>query len=336
MSDDQPPPRLSTRVRAVTGGDGVLSTGSRSVLATGQNKGRRILFFAIVVILTVGLAAVWSFVAQRQLTTSVTAQQADDLVHARKSFELVRSVIQDNLQSQCRVMVEDPRLKSTLATEGMDEATVADILADLGKLRRTGFLIVLSAEGRVFAQAGADELRGLDLSASSVFKKAQSSPEAVVGSWVINGKIMDLSLTAVKFDTQIIAYLVVGQTVDQRLLAGVATQSGVGVATAIGNKVAMSSSDSVAKAVAAAATEAGTFENRVFDVEGQSYLASISELEETAQTKPRLVIVKPLDSAQTVFETLKWMIFVPPLLVFIAVLFSMTGGRRTIVVTRAP
>ncbi|HEY5938094.1 MAG TPA: hypothetical protein VIU61_25765 [Kofleriaceae bacterium] len=322
-------------MRAVTAGDGVLTTGSRSVIATGQSRGRRFVFFAIVVLLTVGLAAVWSFMAQRQLTTSVTAQQADDLIHARKSFELVRSVIQDNLDSQCRVMVEDPRLKSTLATEGMDEATVADILSDLGKLRRTGFLIVLSPEGRVFAQAGADELRGLDLSASSVFKKAQSSPEAVVGSWVINGKIMDLSLTAVKFDTQVIAYLVVGRTVDQRLLAGVAAQSGVGVASAIGNKVVMSSSDSLASVVSAVASEPGTFDNRVFDVAGQRYVASVSELEETAQTKPRLVIVKPLE-APAAFETLKWMLFVPPLLVFIAVLFSMTGGRRTIVVTRAP
>ena len=323
-------------MRATTAGDGVLTTGSRSVLAAGPSKGRRVVFFLIVVVLTVGLAAVWSFVAQRQLATSIAAQQAGDVTPARKSFALVRSVIQDNLESQCRVMVEDPRLKATLATEGMDEATVADILADLGKLRRTGFLIVLSPEGRVFAQAGADELRGLDLSASSVFKKAQSSPEAVVGSWVINGKILDLSLTAVKFDTQVIAYLVVGRTVDQPLLAGVSAQSGAGVATAIGNKVVMSSGDAHASAIAMVANEPGTFDNRVFDVGGQRYLGSISELEETAQTRPRLVVVKPLEATPSAFDTLKWMLFVPPLLVFIAVLFSMTGGRRTIVVTRAP
>jgi len=84
------------------------------------------------------------------------------------------------------------------------------------------------------------------------------------------------------------------------------------------------------------ANEAGSFENRVFDVGGQRYLGSVSELEETAQAKPRLVIVKPLEATSSAFETLKWMLFVPPLLVFIAVLFSMTGGRRTIVVTRAP
>jgi hypothetical protein len=334
MSDDQPL-RL-TRSRAVTAGDGVVTTGGRNVIATGQRKGGRLVFFLIVALLTVGLAAVWSFVAQRQLTTAVATQQAEGLVHARKSFELVRSTIQANLESQCRVMVEDPRLKSTLATEGMDEATVADILTDLGKLRRTGFLIVLSPEGRVFAQAGAEELRGLDLSASSVFKKAQSSPEAVVGSWVINGKIMDLSLTAIRFDTQVIAYLVVGRSVDQALLVGVAEQSAVGVANAIGNKVVLASNDSLATVFSAVASEAGTFDNRVFEVDGQNYVASISDLEETAQTKPRLVIVKPLEAAQAGFETLKWMIFVPPLLVFIAVLFSMTGGRRTIIVTRAP
>lgn len=325
---------LPRSARAVTRGDGVLTTGGRNVVAT--SRASRVVFFVVVVLLTVGLAAVWSFVAQRHLATAITSQQSENLVHARKSFELVRSRIQEDLESQCRVLVEDPRLKSTLATEGMDEATVADILADLGKLRRTGFLIVLSPAGRVFAQAGADELRGLDLSASSVVKKAQSSPEAAVGSWVINGKIMDLAIVAIRFDASIIAYLAVGKSVDEGLLAGVAAQSGVAVASAIGNKVVMSSDHSLDTVVASIASELGTFDGRVFEIDGTRFVGSISELEETAQTRPRLVIVRPLATAQSAFETLRWMIFVPPLLVFIAVLFAMTGGRRTIVVTRAP
>ena len=296
-----------------------LTTGGRHLL-TDQPKGRRVLFFVIVIVLTVGLASVWTFVAQRELHTAVTAtataRDSETLVHARKSFELVRSRIQESLESQCRVMVEDPRLKSTLATEGMDEATVADILSDLGKLRRTGFLMVLSPEGRVFAQAGADELRGLDLSASSVFKKGQGTPEAVVGSWVINGKIMDLSLMAIRFDTSVIAYLVVGRSVDQDLLRGVADQSGVSVASAIGNKIVLASNDSLGNVFAAVASGAGATDGRVVEIAGQRYLASISDLEDTAQNKPRLVIVKPLDSMESAFERLGWMLLGPPLLVF--------------------
>ena len=333
MSMDRTSPPIS---RAVTGADRSLSTGGRTVRQSSGGRGGRLVFFLVVVVLTVGLAAVWTFMARRELTSSITTQQADNLVRAKRSFELVRSRIQKNLEAQCRVMVEDPRLKATLATEGMDEATVADILGDLGKLRRTGFLIVLSPEGRVFAQAGADELRGLDLSASSVFKKVQPSPEAVVGSWVINGKVMDLSIMSVRFDADVIAYLVVGSSVDQPLLAAVGEQSGTGVASAIGNKVVLASTPALAGVFATVAAEPGTFEGKLFEIEGESYLGSISELEETAQSRPRLVVVQALGAASTAFETLEWMLLVPPLLVLIAVLFSMTGGRRTIVVTRAP
>ena len=113
--------------------------------------------------------------------------------------------------------------------------------------------MVLSPEGRVFAQAGAEELRGLDLSGSSAVKKAQGSLEAVAGSWVIGGKIMDLSIMPVRFGSKPIAYLVVGQAVDQNILNAVADQSGVAVATATGQTVMLSApADTKTKAVFAA------------------------------------------------------------------------------------
>src|SRR5262249_12418101 len=177
----------------------------------------------LIIVLSVGLAAVWSLVALRQLSTSIVRESSTHLDRARRTFDLTRARTLDSLRAQARVMVEDPRLKSTLATDGVDEVTVADILGDLGKLRSTGFLIVLTPEGRVFAQAGADELRGLDLSGSSAVKKAQGSSDATVGSWVIGGKIFDLSLMPVRFGTAApISYLVVGQAVDQDLLNSLA------------------------------------------------------------------------------------------------------------------
>jgi len=233
-------------------------------------------------------------------------------------------------------MVEDPRLKSTLATEGMDEATVADILTDLGKLRGTGFLMVLSPEGRVFAQAGAEELRGLDLSGSIVVKSAQASPEAVMGSWVIGGKVLDLSIMAVHYGPSLLAYLVVGQSVDQALLKVLADRTGVAVASATGNRVVLaSSSDDQMKAVfATAAAQAGVFKERLLEIAGTTYVTAADELEHTPLSEQRLVFARPLADVETSFAPLKWMLFVPPLLILIAVLFSMAASRRTIIVTR--
>ena len=142
----------------------------------------------LIIALTIGVAAVWSLVATRQLSSAIVRESMGHLDRAKRTFDLTRARTLDSLRVQARVMVEDPRLKSTLATEGIDEVTVADILGDLGKLRGGGFLMVLTSDGRVFAQAGADELRGLDLSGSSAIKKAQGTSEAVAGSWVIGGK----------------------------------------------------------------------------------------------------------------------------------------------------
>jgi len=295
------------------------------------NAGR--VMSAAVIVLAVGVAAVWSFVARRQLETSIAQEAADHLEHARIAFQAARVRTLDNLRAHCRVMVEDPRLKSTLATEGVDEATIADILNDLAKLRRAGFLMILVPDGKVFAVAGADELRGLDLSESSPVKKARTSLEAVVGSWVIGGKVMDLSVMGVRFGTTPIAYLVVGQAVDQDLLKAVADQTGVAVASAIGETVTLSSSpgDALQPVVAAVAAHAGSFSGRLFERDGHTYVAAISEIEDTGPSRPRLVLVQSLARSGIAFEAMRWLIGIPPFLMLIAVLFAMTAKRRTVV-----
>jgi len=155
---------LATSLSRTTGSRGA-PTGYDAPTSTGR------LMSIVIIVLTVGVATVWSLVALHQLSASVARESASHLDHARRAFELTRARRLDSLRALARVMVEDPRLKSTLSTDGVDEVTVADILGDLGKLRGTGFLLVLTPDGRVFAQAGADELRGLDLSGSSAVKK---------------------------------------------------------------------------------------------------------------------------------------------------------------------
>jgi hypothetical protein len=291
----------------------------------------------VIIALTVGLAVMWSLAMRHQLTSSIVRESAGHLDRARRAFDLTRSRMLDSLRIQARVMVEDPRLKSTLATSGIDEATVTDILRDLGKLRGTGVLLILSPDGRVFAQAGADELRGLDLSGSTVVKKAQGTREAVAGSWVIGGKIMDLSVTPVRFGPNPIAYLVVGQAVDQDMLNAVADQTGVAVATTTGQTIMLAAppEDGTKAVLAAVLGQLDSSQSRLFAVNGETYIAAISELEESGQTRPRLLVTQQLARTSAAFATTKWMIFVPPVLVIIAVLFALAAGRR-IAVVRQP
>ena len=288
----------------------------------------------VIVALTIGVAAVWSRVALHQLSSSIVRETAGQLDRARRTFEVTRARNLDSLRVQARVMVEDPRLKSTLSTDGIDEVTVADILGDLGKLRSTGFLMVLSPDGRVFAQAGADELRGLDLSGSSAVKQAQAAPAAVVGSWVIGGKIMDLSIMPVRFGAKPIAYLVVGQAVDQNLLDAVADQTGVAVATTTGQTVMLSAplGDATRTVFAGVLGQLESSQSRLFEIEGETYVVAMSDLEESGQAHPRLVVAQSLATPRATFARSRWMLFLPPVLMIIAVLFALTAGRRVIAV----
>jgi hypothetical protein len=288
----------------------------------------------VVLALTFGVAAVWSLVALHQLSSSIVRESATHLERARRTFDLTRARALDSLRAQARVMVEDPRLKATLTIDGIDEVTVADILGDLGKLRSTGFLMVLSPEGRVFAQSGADELRGLDLSGSSAVKKAQSSLESVTGSWVIGGKILDLSIMPVRFGAKPIAYLVVGTAVDQDMVNAVADQTGVAVATATGQTIMLSAPpDDQTKAMFAAVVgQLDSSTPQLFNVNGESYVGVMSELEQSGQSRPRLVVAQSLSQPRATFATSRWMLFIPPVLVIIAVLFALTAGRRVVVV----
>jgi Double sensory domain of two-component sensor kinase len=285
----------------------------------------------LVSVLVLGLATVWTFAALRQLAASI-AQDADDhLDRARATFQALRARTLDGLRALCRVMVEDPRLKSTLATDGVDQATVADILGDLAKLRRGGFLMILSPDGKVFAEAGAPELRGLDLSGSSPVKAARGSVEAVTGSWVIGNKVLDLSIMGVRFGTQPIAYLVVGQAVDQDMLKSVADQTGVAIASATGQAITLASSpdDALKPVFAAVARQAGSFHGRLLEIDGQTYATAIIELDDIAQARPRFVLVQSLAHATSSFELVRWLTFIPPFLVLITLAFAMTVNRRT-------
>lgn len=335
-SDPQPtPPVTVDRGRGATSAEGgsrvrSVATGSQSRTAP-QRRGRSILFALAVIVLTVGLAGVWTVLARRELAAArVVPPPTAELDLAHKGFATLRVRSQATLEAHCRVMAEDPRLKSTLNTEGIDSATVADILADLGKLRRSGFLMVLTPEGRVFAEAGAKELQGLDLSSSSIVKKAQAGKDAVVGAWVLGGKVMDLSVMGLSFADRVIGYLVVGEQVDEKLLKDVAAQSGVEVASALGDKVVLASSSDagVQKAFAAALAHASG-QHHVIAVDDKSFATAAVDLNETAQSH-RLLLVRPVVAASTAagpLEKLEWMLFVPPALVLLAVLFALSGNR---------
>src|SRR5262249_47484232 len=155
--------------------------------------------------------------------------------------------------------------------------------------------------------------------------------------WVIGGKIMDLSITPVKFGAKPIAYLVVGQAVDQDMLNAVADQTGVAIATANGQSLLLTAppGDATKEIFTTEAWQLQPGRSRLFEINGERHVTALYELEESGQARPRIVIAQSLAQARAAFATSRWMLFVPPALILIAVLFALTAGRR-IVVVRQP
>jgi hypothetical protein len=287
------------------------------------------------IVVVIGLTALWTYVAKRQLTASVAVESIHHLDHAHNAFSIAIAHRQADLQSHCRVLVEDPRLKSTLAIDGIDEKTVTDILDELSRLRGDGFLMVLSPEGRVFAQSGAPELRGLDLSNSNIVKKARATTTAAVGSWVLPRRMMDLSIMAIRFGPEIIGFLVVGQSIDATLLQAITAQTGVHSAIALAGSVLQASSAEphMSSVLSRVAEENDAFKGRAITVDGTAYVTAVVQFGENAQAS-RLVLARSVAVTKASFAPFEWMILVTPLLVliavlFAAVLFSMSAFRRT-------
>jgi hypothetical protein len=292
-----------------------------------STRSTRMYIVAVLVVMT-ALAAAWSVVAKQQLLGALAVGDAESLDRAHAVFDMLRGRTQASLRSQCGVLAEDPRLKATLATEGIDETSVADVLRELGRLRRTGVLLVMTPEGRVFAQAGADELRGLDLSASSVMKRARSSREPVAGSWVIGGKIIDLAATAIQFNDSVLAYLVVGEAVDGELVNAVTRGTGVGLAVIAGGAASlMSTTDGKLRAVLESLThDAGIAPARAVELDGVSYLVATVELEDIAQSHPRLALVRAPALQLGAFEIIKWLLWTP---IGLAIMGVVLARQRT-------
>ena len=315
---------MTTSKSKLTAVDQLLPMGS-------TRPARPSIFVILLLILLVAGAALGAFVAQRQLNGAIAVENRSKLEAAKGVFDLLRTRALEDMRGQGRILVEDPRLKSTLNTEGIDEATVADILRDLGRLRGAGMLVVLTPEGRVFAEAGAPELRGLDLSASAVVKRAKESKDAVKGSWVIGNKIFDLSITAIQFEANVIAYLVVGQTIDQALLKSLGTSTGVGLGIAIGTEFTAVSDDQLKAMTMLAQQQQQTTDLPPFELGGASYVASVVELEQMGQSRPRLVLVQSLAPTSATFSIFKWLLWLSPILVLlgIALAIGLSSNRAS-------
>ena len=286
---------------------------------------------SVMVAVALGLAAVWSVIALRVLSSAVSHDSIDRLTHAAAMFDALRMQSSEDLRVQGRMTASDPRLLAALAAGSLDSAAVADLVAELAHRRGTGVIQLVAPDGRVATQAGADALRGLDLSSTRPLDRAQRSAESVATAWVVGDRLVDVGIAPVRVGADPIAYLVLAEEVDLAAITLVADRTGVAMVSAVGDTITLSAAGDVPRYVfASTAGRDEPVDGQRIDYRGDSYIASVHELYGPGQLRPRLILARSFARAGAAFTTVRWLTYGPVLLVLVAALSAMTARRRMV------
>jgi len=269
---------------------------------------------------TLLLGISWYVLQGAALAAGARVQGAQAVESARALLEHVSEEVRLRLRTEAQLMSEDPRLKSTLATPGIDEATITDVLQDLRKQTSAELLAVLTPTARVRAVVGADYLKNLDLSTSSVVRAAQATEQPTVGTWVVADRVLDVSAKAIRFDNQTVAFLVVGAPLAEATLTHAHRVTGAWVALLVGGKVALAqpSGQDFTLAFTALAAEPSALETQEMVLAGHDYMVQLTDLK-NAVPRARLAVVLPADAPLEPYERARNLAAVP---VGVAVVFA--------------
>jgi len=284
---------------------------------------------SVMVAVALGLAAVWSVVALRILSSAVAHRTGDQLAQAAAMFDALRTRAADELRLHSRATAGDPRLAAALAAGGPDSAAVADLVTELAARRGTGLVVLLAPDGRVVTQAGADELRGLDIAGTRPFDRAQRATDAASAGWVVGDRIVDLGIAPVGPAAAPAAYLVFGEEVGLPAVTLVADRTGVAIACAVGDTITLAAPGDVPRQIfASVAGRDEPVDGQRIELRGESYVVSVYELYGPGQLRPRLILAQSLAHAGATFTAVRWMTYSPVLLVLLAALTALTARRR--------
>jgi hypothetical protein len=277
---------------------------SGTVLRTGSVQKKRSRLPAAAAVVGLLLAAAWVWAMRQAHNGELKLQQTQALDRAGVLIELLRESTQKRVAADAQMLAQDPRLQSALAVSAnVDDATILDILQDLQKLNGEALFAVLTASGTVRVVLGAPKMQGLDLSTSAVVKKALTSENASLGTWLVEDRVEEVAVIAVRAGDRPVALLAIGARLDDQQLSKLAQGAGVHLALMVEDKPTWSD-----------ATLPGAWNG-----------PNVARYEVKGSVPPAQFIAAPIAAApQDNNDLLVWM--VPALAVVFAVLAFWRGG----------
>lgn len=188
------------------------------------------------------LALVWFVAVRVRAQRSVEAERDVRVDRGVQLVTLLRQLAQDRVQTGAQVLSQDPRLQAVAGLAEPDRATIDDLLQDLQQLDPQELFTLLDAKGRVLAARGAPQLEGLDLSSSAVVKAALTQDRAVTGVWLVNERVVELAVSAIRVGDRRVGLLGVGVKLEDAALETAASAAKVDLALLLEGRPAWVSS----------------------------------------------------------------------------------------------
>lgn len=268
-----------------------------------QIQRRRSLFPAIGAAVGLVLATGWFFAVRQATKSERHAAEVQALARSGELIDLLRQSAQERAKGAAQLLAEDPRLKSTLSQQGVDDATMLDILQDVQKLNDQNVYAILSPQGRVMVVLGAPKLKGLDLSTSSIVKAALNQEGAAVGPWMVEDRVAEVAAAAVRIGERVVALIVVGGIVADAAYAKAAQSAGVRLALMVDDRLVWSDAP----------------------VSATTWSAEVTRIEVKGSVPPSRFMAAPIEAEDPLW---KLAFAVPVLALVFAVLAFWRGGFR--------
>jgi histidine kinase family protein len=197
----------------------------------------------LVAFFAVAFGVTWALAGRSLFFRGLEKQNERAVDQAVALFDYRAGQVQERLRGEARLMSEDPRLRSLLATPGIDEATLLDLLREFARLTGAPLLFALAPTGKVISAVGQESFKGLDLSTSKLIREAREQAAPITGVWALDKDLVWVGATAIRFGDRVVGYLVHGYRLDQHDLDAIQVATGVAIGILIGDQVAHASPD---------------------------------------------------------------------------------------------
>jgi hypothetical protein len=266
------------------------------------------------------VCAGWSLAARSLLLAALDHREEEVVQDAVGLYQFHARELEERIKVECRLMGDDPRLRSAIATPGIDESTIRDLLGELRTRARADVLAVLTPAGKVLTVVGQESLYGLDLSTSRFVRGAREEKDAITGTWVIEGRLLHVGVLAIRFGDRLIAYFLNARPLDENAVGSVYSTTGTGMSLLVQGKPAITRPDQPEFREASERIAATTMKG-IAQVEagGKRFFAHAEQVE-GALPAAHVVWLRPAREPAYEYEVLIYLFWVPVLITIAFVL----------------